>query len=104
MYNKLRAAPEIWDEGKILPPILVSGEIVSEDELLLFPSSPDIGKASRFSTVVRWYSGVHMYRVLKHVSRRGIDDVKRLLIAAGNDKDSLDMIFSVSKLLAISSL
>ena len=45
-----------------------------------------------------------MYRVLKHVSRRGIDDVKRLLIAAGNDKENLDMVISVSKLLAKSSL
>ena len=104
MSTKLRAVPEIWDEGKVLPPILVSGETLSSSELQLSITPPETGKASRLSTVVRWYPGANMYRVLQSVSKRGIEDVRRLLLAAGNDKDSMDMIISVSKLLARSSL
>src|SRR5882724_11153190 len=99
MFVKLRAVPEIWDDnGKILPPILVSGETISQGELQLPIDPPDIGIASSLSTAVRWYPGAHMYRVLNLVSKRGIDDLKKLLLAAGNDKDSLDMVISVSKL------
>jgi hypothetical protein len=88
---------------------MVSGETISESELQLFINSPNInspnaGKASRFSTVVRWYPGMQMYRLLNSVSRRGIDDVRRLLLAAGNEKEDLDMVISVSKLLARSTL
>jgi hypothetical protein len=92
--------PEIVDEGKVLPPIFISGETVSESELDLSTNLPKTGKASKFTTVVRWYPGAPMYHVLDCISRRGIDDVRRLLVAAGNDKDSLDMVISVSKLLA----
>jgi hypothetical protein len=102
---KLHAVPEIRDDkGKTLPPIMVSGETVPESERQLFTTSSDTQKASRFSTVVNWYPGVHMYRVLQSSSKRGIDEVKRLLVAAGNDKGSLDMGISVSKLLANTSL
>jgi hypothetical protein len=105
MALKLRAIPDIWDDtGNVLPPIMVSGENMPESELQLSINSPEIGKASRLSTVVRWYPGVHMYRVLNSVSKRGIDDVKKQLLAAGNDKDRLDMVVSVSKLLARSNL
>jgi len=101
---KIRAVPEIWDKGKILPPILVSGETLSMGELQFLITSSNMGTAGRVSTVVRWYPGAHMYRVLHNASKRGIDDVKKLLLAAGNDKDSMDMVISVSKLLARSSL
>jgi hypothetical protein len=97
--------PEIRDEeGKTLPPIMLSGETVPESERQLFVNSSDTQKASRFSTVVKWFPGVHMYRVLQSSSKRGIDEVKRLLVAAGNDKGSLDMVISVSKLLENTSL
>ncbi|PMD17315.1 hypothetical protein NA56DRAFT_276243 [Hyaloscypha hepaticicola] len=84
------------DKGKTLPPIMLSGETVPESERQLFTNSSDTQKASRFSTAVNWYPGVHMYRVLQSSSKRGIDEVKRLLIAAGNDKGSLDMVISIS--------
>ena len=102
---KLLAVPEIRDDkGKTLSPILLSGETVPESERQLFTNSSDAQNASRFSTVVNWYPGVHMYRILQSSSKRGIDEVKRLLVAAGNDKGSLDMVISVSKLLANTSL
>jgi hypothetical protein len=97
--------PEIRDDkGKTLPPIVFSGETILESERQLFINSPETQKASRFSTVVKWYPGVHMYRVLQSSSKRGIDEVKRLLVSAGNEKGSLDMVISVSKLLAKTSL
>jgi hypothetical protein len=83
---------------------MVSGESISESELQLFTNPPDTKKASRFSTVVRWYPGVQMHRLLNSVSKRGIGDVRKLLLAAGNEKESLDMVISVSKLLARSTL
>jgi hypothetical protein len=105
MHLKLRAVPEICENtGKVLPSIMVSGETISESELQLSINSPSLEKSRRVSTVVRWYPGVPMYRVLKSVSKRGIDDVRKLLLAAGNDKDRLDMVISVSKLLAKSTL
>ncbi len=97
--------PEIRDDkGKTLPPIALTGETVPESERQLFTNSFDTQKASRFSTAVNWYPGVHMYRVLQSSSKRGIDEVRRLLVAAGNDKDSLDMVISVSKILTNTSL
>ncbi|KAE9370262.1 hypothetical protein N431DRAFT_343719 [Stipitochalara longipes BDJ] len=101
---ELRAVPEIWDKGEVLPPILVSGETISLSELQFPIKSSNIGTASGCATLVRWYPGAHMYRVLHSISKRGIDDVRRLLIAAGNDKDGMDMVISMSKLLARSSL
>ena len=93
--------PGIIDEGKVLPPILVSGETVSESELGLSINVPDIGKARKLSTVVRWFPGADMYRALNSASGQGIDDVRRLLLAAGNDRDT---VISVSKLLARSRI
>ena len=103
MHLKIRAMPEICENtGKSLPPIMVSGEIISESQLSI--DSPSLENSRRVSVVVRWYPGVPMYRVLKSVSKRGIDDVRKLLLAVGNDKDRLDMVISVSKLLAKSTL
>ena len=104
MYMKLRAVPEIWDEDKALPPILVSGETISESELGLSVNNSSIRKTGKLSTVVRWFPGVHMYRVLHSISKRGIESVRMLLLAAGNDEDSLDLVVPVSKLLAKSTL
>lgn len=98
--------PEIWDNdaGKVLPPILVSGEPISESELRLSGNPSNSETSKRAQVVVRWYPGVQMYRVLKSVSKRGIEDVRKLLVATGNDRDRLDMVISVSKLLAKSTL
>jgi len=105
MHLKLRAVPEICENtGKSLPPIMVSGETISESELQLSLNSMSLENSRSVSIVVRWYPGVPMYRVLKSVSKRGIDDVRKLLLAVGNDKDRLDMVISVSKLLAKSTL
>lgn len=96
--------PEISYEGKVLPPILVTGETVSKSELQLFIVRMNVETSSRLSIVVKWYAGVVMYRILKSASKLGINEVKRLLLGAGNDKDSLDMITSLSDLLGRASL
>ncbi|PMD46092.1 hypothetical protein L207DRAFT_507036 [Hyaloscypha variabilis F] len=99
---ELRAMPEILDgNGRILPPITVSGDNIAEGELLI--SSPNLENSRSLSTIVKWYPGVEMYRVLNHVSKRGIDDVRKLLLTAGNREDDLDLVISLSKLLARST-
>jgi hypothetical protein len=41
-----------------------------------------------------------MYRALGIVAKRGMEDIRRLLIAAGNDPVSIDRIVSVSQLVS----
>lgn len=104
IFTKLRATPEIWDEDEILPPIWISGDTISEIELQFSISSHTSGEDCGHSTVVRWFPGVQMYRVLSSVAKRGIYDVRRLLLVAGNEKENLDMVISLSKLLEKSTL
>ena len=96
--------PAIIEEGKVLPTILISGEAMSESELALSLSRPYTRNSKKDSTPVRWFQGAHMYNVLSSVSKRGMEDVRKVLVAAGNDKEVLDTVLSVSKLLSRSSI
>ena len=41
-----------------------------------------------------------MHRALAEAAKRGIEDIRKLLIAAGNDVEVLDRSMSVSKLVS----
>lgn len=90
---------------KLWPPIYVRGEAVSLDELAgpdtqgygTFLCSPIL---SEELTIVKWFAGVNMYKALCIAARSGMEDVVRLLVAAGNDIKSLDRNFSLNKIMS----
>jgi hypothetical protein len=55
-------------------------------------------------TDIKWFSGSNMHRALGIAAKRGLEDVNRLLIAAGNDLWSLDGVSSISRLISKMSL
>jgi len=95
-----RSNCSVDDENEFLPPILVSGESLPRTELDISFNVQGLEKQHSPSTTVRWFPGAQMYRVLGTVAKRGIEDVRKLLITAGNDRNSLDRIVSVSKLVS----
>jgi hypothetical protein len=90
---------EMW------PPIHVRGEAVSLDELA-GPETQGYGTflcnpiLSEERTIVKWFPGVNMYKALCVAARSGMEDVVRLLVAAGNDIKFLDRNFSLSKIMS----
>ncbi|KAL2074635.1 hypothetical protein VTL71DRAFT_8413 [Oculimacula yallundae] len=50
--------------------------------------------------IVKWFSGDDMYAVLSGVAAHGVEDIRKLLIMAGNDIDTLDGMLSLSSLLS----
>jgi hypothetical protein len=42
--------------------------------------------------IVKWFPGVQMYYILCHAAACGIDDVKRLLVIAGNNIHDLESV------------
>jgi hypothetical protein len=95
-----RADSLISDEEKLLPPIIVSGEPLTRSELDISFNLRRTGTQHSPSTTVRWFPGAQMYRALGIVAKRGMEDIRRLLIAAGNDPVSIDRIVSVSQLVS----
>jgi hypothetical protein len=55
---------------------------------------------SRRKIIVKWFPGVRMHKALAIAARRGIEDVKRLLKAAGNDISALEKGTSLTKLIS----
>jgi hypothetical protein len=62
-----------------------------------FPSHPVV---SEQRTMVKWFSGVDMYVALRIAATRGMEDIIKLLIAAGNDMKFLERNTSLSKLMS----
>jgi hypothetical protein len=58
------------------------------------------GKQHTPYTTVRWFPGAQMYRALGIVAKRGMVDIRRLLIAAGNDPVIIDRVVSVNQLVS----
>lgn len=56
--------------------------------------------ASEQRAMVKWFAGAHMYRALGVAARFGMEDVIKLLIAAGNDIKFLDRNASLSKIMS----
>jgi hypothetical protein len=83
-----------------MPPIIVSGESLTKSELDISFDPRRCGKQHTSSTIVRWFPGAQMYRALGIVAKRGMEDIRRLLIAAGNNPASIDRIVSVSQLVS----
>jgi len=50
--------------------------------------------------MVKWFPGVDMYEALRIAARRGMEDVIKLLLAAGNDAKFLERNTSLSKLMS----
>ncbi len=53
---------------------------------------------NRGRIAVAWFPGVQMYEVLKAAAKRGIEDVRRLLVMAGNDSKVIITCTSLSSL------
>jgi hypothetical protein len=49
---------------------------------------------------IKWFPGAKMHRSLEIAARRGIEDIRKLLVAVGNDIGDLDRNMSISKLVA----
>jgi len=43
--------------------------------------------------LIGWFPGVDMYEALRVAAKRGVEDIKNLLLGAGNDPHVLDKIF-----------
>ncbi|KAF4631236.1 hypothetical protein G7Y89_g6895 [Cudoniella acicularis] len=85
-------------------PIHLVGETISPSELGLFgasnithTSTPPFKSSFSVRQRVKWPSGVDMSTALEHAARRGLDDVRSLLRAAGNDASTLSRITSLTQ-------
>lgn len=89
----------------MLPPIQVPGETVSVSEMA-YSSMHGCGAYSgapvysEQRTTVKWFPGVHMYKALGMAAKSGMEDVIRLLVAAGNDTIFLERNLCLSKLMS----
>ncbi len=92
----------------ILPAIHFFGESVSRAEVGLslipqmLPSSSTMRLKHPFTekAIVKWFPGVNMHKALAVAAKRGMDDVRSLLIAAGNDTNIIDRITSITQLVS----
>jgi len=93
------------EDRELWPHIHVRGEAVSLDEL----AGPDTQGYGTFldgpivsdeRTIVKWFPGASMYTALCIAARSGMENVIRLLVAAGNDITFLDRNFSLSKIMS----
>jgi hypothetical protein len=91
------------------PPITIKGEYISRTEMELLASDPSLQRTTVLpnkssKTVkkgsIKWFSGAKMHRSLEVAARRGIEDLKKLLVAVGNDINDLESSMSMSKLVA----
>jgi hypothetical protein len=91
-----------------VPAIHFFGESVSRAEVGLslipqmLPSSNTVRLKHLFSekATVKWFPGANMHKALAVVSKRGMGDVRSLLIAAGNDTKLIDRITSITQLIS----
>jgi hypothetical protein len=83
----------------------VRGEAVSLNEL----DDPEAHGYSTFFdcpivseeiTIISWFPGANMYKALCMAARSGMEDVIRLLVAAGNDTKFLDRNISLSRIMS----
>jgi hypothetical protein len=87
-------------EQKNFPPIQVLGEpiyrtkIHFSDSKTRLPSKLGSGKKQ----VVKWFSGPKMHRALRVAARHGVEDLTKLLRAAGNDIKIIEKDAGISKL------
>jgi hypothetical protein len=63
-------------------------------------SSSSILLGMEQKTRIKWFSGAKMHRALKMAAKRGVEDIRKLLILAGNDIDLLERSLSMSKLVS----
>ena len=49
---------------------------------------------------IKWFTGEKMHRSLEMAARHGVEGVRKLLVAVGNDVNVVDTNMSVSKLIA----
>ena len=47
------------------------------------------------TVLISWFPGIDMYEALRIAAKRGVGDIKNLLLGAGNDPHVLDKIFGV---------
>lgn len=97
--------PKGNEDDELWPPIHVRGGTLSLDETAALEKQR-YGTftygilVSEQRTTVKWFPGVNMYKALGVAARSGMEDVIRLLIAAGNDFQFLDENASLSKLMS----
>ncbi|KAH8595963.1 hypothetical protein B0O99DRAFT_740957 [Bisporella sp. PMI_857] len=60
-------------------------DIDDDDDFVIVPDQ-------KTTTSVKWFPGVHMYKALERVARRGIRVICYLLVAAGNDPRLIDQL------------
>jgi hypothetical protein len=97
--------PKGNEDEESWPPIHVRGGTLSLDEMAALRNQKYGTFAygivvSEQRTTVEWFPGVNMYKALGVAARSGMEDVVRLLIAAGNDYKFLDINASLSKLMS----
>jgi hypothetical protein len=65
--------------------INIINDIDDDDDFVIVPDQ-------KTTTSVKWFPGVHMYKALERVARRGIRVICYLLVAAGNDPRLIDQL------------
>jgi hypothetical protein len=92
-----------------LPPITIKGEYISRAEMELLESDQSLQINTALSNEprtlghkrsIKWFAGAKMHKSLETAARRGIDDIRELLVAVGNDINEVERSMSVNKLLA----
>jgi len=97
------------EDNELWPPIHLRGETVSHanvagldlHEYKIFQNTP---LPSEQRTAIKWFPGVNMYKALSMAARSGMEDVIRLLVAAGNDIKFLERNVSLCKLMSKMSI
>jgi hypothetical protein len=88
-----------------VPPIHAAGQTVPLAECGISVAQGDnafsLGiSATEHRTIVKWFPGINMYKALSIAARSGMEDVIRLLIAAGNDIKFLNRNISLSRIMS----
>jgi hypothetical protein len=114
LCNQISSVPNhrIWGEHDVLPEIHVTGESIPRAEaglstLLAVEKHQSARTTDRIvidRVTVKWFAGTSMHNALRIAARRGMSDVKRLLLAAGNDVDLIDGCTSLANSISKMSL
>ena len=54
--------------------------------------------------IVKWFPGPDMYKAIGLAAKRGISEVKALLLAAGNNPETIENITSITRLVSKMSI
>lgn len=89
---------EIALEDDVLSPIKIPASFISQADATA--STTNTLPRPGHKTKIKWFPGKKMHKALRLATKRGVDDLRKLLIMAGNDIDVVERSLEMSRLVA----